>query len=120
MNLLFFIFPVILLIGGIALYVKPPVKINPIYGFRTRTSSRNEQTWAYCNQLTAKIMIADGILSVIALMATQNVTTQILGVLEMGELINIFAVAVILLSIPFVNHCCKKKFPESFRKEDRL
>lgn len=116
MDLAVFILPVVLIAAGIMLLVKPPVKINSIYGFRTKTSSKNEHTWEYCNKMCAKIMITVGVASVIVICVTTKVTLKLFDVFEIGELVNIVAICFILLSIPVVNYCCKKKFPELFNK----
>ena len=109
-----FILPDILVIAGIILLAAPPAKINSIYGFRTKTSGANEETWAYCNRLCAMIMIAIGIISIAAICTTIKVTAELFGVLSVGEFVNVIAIAAILLSIPVINCCCRKKFPNAF------
>ena len=108
------ILPVIVLIAGIILLAAPPKKVNFIYGFRTKTSSTNEETWQYCNRLCAVLMIVIGALAVIAVCATIRMTAELFGVLSVGEFVNILAIAAILLSVPAINHCCRKKFPSMF------
>ncbi len=114
MKLAFFLLPVVLIVAGIILLIAPTVKINSIYGFRTKTSSKNEHTWRYCNRLCAKILIVVGVVSVITICVTGKVTTVVLGLFSIGEIVNILAIGVVLLSIPIVNYSCKKKFPELF------
>jgi hypothetical protein len=88
------------------------VNINSFYGFRTKTSSRNKQSWEYCNKLCADILIAVGVISVVAACITANITTKYFGIFFMGELINILAVCLVLLSIPIINKKCRRKFPD--------
>lgn len=114
MRLGFFILPVVLIVAGIILLITPKVKINSIYGFRTKTSSKNEHTWRYCNRLCAKILIVVGVASVIIICTTAKMTTVALALFSIGEIVNILAIGIVLLSIPIVNYSCKKKFPELF------
>lgn len=114
MKLAFFILPIVLIVAGIILFFTSTVKINSIYGFRTKISSKNEHTWRYCNKLCAKILIVVGAASVIAICATAKATTVDLGIFSIGEIVNILAIGVVILSIPVVNYSCKKNFSELF------
>lgn len=38
----------------------PPKKINAIYGYRTRRSMRNQETWDFANRLSARMMLITG------------------------------------------------------------
>lgn len=108
------ILPVVVLIAGIILLAAPPQKINSIYGFRTKTSSKNEETWVYCNRLCAVFMIAVGVVSIAAVCTTFKITAVLFGVLSVGEFVNILTIAAILLSVPVINYCCRRKFPSVF------
>lgn len=110
--LAFCIVPIVTLIAGIILLKTASVKINSFYGFRTKTSTRNKQTWGYCNRLCAATLIVVGVISTILVIAFRKVTTLFLGIFEFGELVNIIVIAIILLSIPVINFLCKKKFPD--------
>lgn len=82
-----FILPVVFIAAGMILLFTSTVKINSIYGFRTKTSSKNEHTWKYCNQLCAKIMITTGAVSIVALCRATKVKTS--GMFSIGEIVNI-------------------------------
>ena len=110
--LVFCIVPIVSLIAGIILLKTASVKINSFYGFRTKTSTRNKQTWEYCNRLCAAILIAVGAISTILVISFHKVTTLFLGIFEFGELVNIIVIANILLSIPIINYLCKRKYPD--------
>ncbi len=114
MELANFFFPTVAFIAGIILLIKPPKDINSIYGFRTKTSSKSQQTWVYCNKLCAKILIVVGFVSVTAVFATCKIVEEFFGIFSVGEIVNILAICIILLSIPLVNYRCKKKFPKLF------
>ena len=54
--------PGILLVSGILFFLLKPKRINWIYGYRTRASSRSQETWNYTNKLCGKLLCAAGIL----------------------------------------------------------
>lgn len=114
MNIGYFIAPIVVIIAGIILLNTSKVKINSIYGFRTKTASKNQQTWEYCNRLCAKILIIMGAVFGIVVFVTKEMTVVFLGGISAGELVNILLAFSILPSIPIVNYCCKRKFPELF------
>ena len=110
--LVFCIVPIVSLIAGIILLKTASVTINSFYGFRTKTSTRNEQTWKYCNRLCAGTLITVGAVSTILIIAFHKERALFWGMFEFGELVNIIVVAILLLSIPVINYLCKKKYPD--------
>lgn len=42
---------------GLIFYLKPPKKINGLYGYRTTRSMKNQENWHFANKLAAKYMI---------------------------------------------------------------
>lgn len=52
--------PLIWLFGYI-FKTHPPKKINPIYGYRTPMSMKNEHTWKVANEYSADLMMKVGI-----------------------------------------------------------
>lgn len=114
MNIGYFIAPVVVIIAGIILLLTSKVKINSFYGFRTKTASKNQQTWEYCNRLYAKILIVIGTIFTIIVFITKDMTVDFLGRINAGEFVNILLAFSILPPIPIVNCCCKRKFPELY------
>lgn len=55
----------IMLATGLYTQRKPPAKINPIYGYRTRRSRINQDTWDFAQLYSAKVMIKSGIFLVV-------------------------------------------------------
>ena len=110
--LAFCILPIVSFIAGIILLKTANVKINSFYGFRTKTSTRNKETWEYCNRLCAITLIALCLISTILVFVFRNMNTLFFGVFEFGELVNIIVIAIILLSIPVINCLCKRKYPD--------
>lgn len=50
---------------GVIFKVFPPKKINYIYGYRTRLSMKNQETWEEAQRFSAYSMIILGVISVI-------------------------------------------------------
>lgn len=55
----------IFFVGGIVQYYYPPKKINSLYGFRTPSSQRNQQTWDIANRFATVYMIKSGVILVV-------------------------------------------------------
>lgn len=53
--------PILLVAGGYYWQLKPPKKINWLYGYRTRRSMANQQIWDFANKIGAKMLIMVGI-----------------------------------------------------------
>ncbi len=111
MNLIYLIAPAIVIVTGVIMLAVPT---SEIFAFKTRTASKCLETQVFCNKLSARIMIAAGAVSAVAVLLTGRVTATFLGVLSAGEFVNLLLVGIILISIPAVNFCCKKRFPELF------
>ncbi len=54
--------PVMMLIFGLVLSKRPPKKINSFYGYRTRRSMKNMDTWLFGNQTMGQYWIRYSIL----------------------------------------------------------
>ncbi len=111
MNLIYLIAPLIFIITGIIMLVIPT---NEIFAFKTRTASKCPETQVFCNKLCARILIVAGAVSAVAVLLTGRVTVTFLGGISAGEFVNLLLAGIVLVSIPVVNFCCKKRFPELF------
>ena len=104
--------PISLIIFGYLMWKKTPQEINYTYGYRTKKSMKNIDTWKYANKLCGKIMFVMGLII--------TIPTTIIGVLYYGKELEIFSIAVLiivgiqlilmLLMIPFVEYSLNKKF----------
>ena len=56
---------IIFIIVGILTYKFPPKTINNLYGYRTKTSMKNQQTWNFAQTYSAKKMIVIGFIMII-------------------------------------------------------
>lgn len=52
----------IFLVTGFVLNQFPPKKINYLYGYRTKNSMRNQQSWDFAQQFSSKLLIKYGII----------------------------------------------------------
>lgn len=111
-----FLIPAILIITGVIMLIMPT---STVFAYKTRTASKNEQTQEYCNVLSARIMIVIGVVSEIALVLTRNAETGLFGFKKMDDTVMCIMVAGLVASLPIVNICCRKKFPELFDKDKK-
>lgn len=50
-----------LALGGLAMLVFPPKRVNPFYGYRTSRSCKNRRNWDFAQRHCARMMIGTGI-----------------------------------------------------------
>ncbi len=53
---------VIFVISGVIMLYFPPKKINALYGYRTKSSMKNQERWDFAQRYSAKEMIKFGVL----------------------------------------------------------
>ena len=97
---------------GYLMWKKTPQKINYTYGYRTKKSMKNIDTWNYANKLSGKIMFVMGLII--------TIPTTIVEVIYYGSegktlTIAFFAIIgiqliLMLLMIPIVEYSLNKKF----------
>ncbi|MED2970775.1 SdpI family protein [Fictibacillus sp. B-59209] len=89
-NLLFsLLIGVIFVLAGIIMKVKPPTKINPLYGYRTFRSMKNEKLWNEANTYSAGLMMKYG--------AAMAVIGGVLSLLIKNEQAGVFATMGVML-----------------------
>jgi len=55
-----------MVILGVLYKLKPPKKINRIYGYRTQRSMKNQEVWDYANKIGAQMIINVGVVTMIS------------------------------------------------------
>ena len=55
--------PLIMLLFGWLFFRRTPKKINYVFGYRTKRSMRNKETWKFANQYFGKVWYLCGLLS---------------------------------------------------------
>ncbi|WP_452232535.1 SdpI family protein [Lacinutrix sp. MEBiC02595] len=71
---------IIFILTGIIMQLFPPKKINPLYGYRTRNSMKNQNNWDFAQKYAAKLLTIIGV--VLLLLSTLNIFFNIQGNLE--------------------------------------
>lgn len=103
-----FVLGVIFLVIGVFFYFFPPKKINYIYGYRTRTSMKNQEKWDFSQKYSAIKMIQGSFfllaLSSLGLLFSLTPNQQII--------IGITALLIFILGMFYLTEkAIKKQFP---------
>lgn len=53
------------LIAGLLLKFRPPKKINSLYGFKTKATSKNQETWDYGHKICANTLLVYSAFSIL-------------------------------------------------------
>ncbi len=67
--------PLILIIGLITKYY-PPKKINNLYGYRTKRSMMNADTWQFANSYSTSILIISGMFTTLIQLIFWNLVVE--------------------------------------------
>lgn len=108
------IIPVIMIIIGIVFAKHYPAKINYISGYRTRMSMKNMDTWKYAHQVSSRLWFRCGI---VLLPVTMICMLFFIGrskdmISYGGLLITMIQLAVMILTIPVIDHALHQCFYE--------
>jgi uncharacterized membrane protein len=79
----------IFFITGIIMMYFPPKKINGLYGYRTSSSMKNQQSWDEANRFSAIYMAKAGLVTIAVGIAIAGLLTIIHTQEDLSELINI-------------------------------
>lgn len=111
--------PLIMLLFGWLFFRRTPKKINYVFGYRTKRSMRNKETWKFANQYFGKVWYLCGLLSaplsVIAMAIVFEKGTETMS--TVGFIITM------IQTIPFVGAmisteiALKKNFDENGRRK---
>lgn len=107
--------PVILIGFGSLFKNSTPVSINALFGYRTRRSTKNQETWEFANKLWGKLAWKWGIWTLIgtiaAMIAVFPASDDVIT--NVGMIVMFLQLGVILLTIPVVENALKKEFDEN-------
>lgn len=56
----------VLLLAGCLLYKYPPKRINILYGYRTKSSMQNQETWDFAQRVCARVAMKAGVFCTLA------------------------------------------------------
>lgn len=104
--------PVILIIAGRMMWKRCPKKINTVYGYRTKRSMKNMDTWRfahnYCGRLWWKIGWFSLFLSVVVQIPFFERSEDVIGIV--GGIICMIQVVILIASIFPTEEALKKTF----------
>lgn len=107
--------PVILIGFGSLFKNSTPISINALFGYRTKMSTKNQDTWEFANKLWGRLAWKSGIWSLIgtiaAMIAVFPAGDDVIA--NVGMVVMFLQLAVILLTIPVVEKALKKEFDEN-------
>lgn len=107
--------PVLMVCAGAALRRGKFSTINPVSGYRTRRSMKNQQTWDYAHRECGLLWRRWGstmlVLTVIAMLLFMGEDTDHIGVV--GSVITVLQMIPLFLSIVIVEKKLREKFDEN-------
>ena len=111
--------PLVLIVGGYMMEKHPPKKINRDYGYRTRLSMKNKETWVFAHQICGKLWFRLGwpllILSALVQLPFARAEENAIGILTVA--LEAGKAAVLLLSVPVVERALKRRFDENGQRK---
>ena len=114
------IVPVIMLIAGRMMWMLGPQKINSVYGYRTRRSMKNMDTWKfahnYCGRLWYKIGCIMLLLTVVVQISFFRSGEEVIG--TVGLVLCTIQIFVLIASIFPTEAALKKTFHEDGTRRD--
>ena len=111
--------PLTMIFFGWLLFKKTPKEINYVYGYRTKRSMMNEETWRFANQYFGKAWYLCGLISVpLSMMAITIVLgkgTETVGTI--GGIITMLQMIPLVGAIIPTEIALKKNFDENGRRK---
>ena len=111
--------PFTMLFFGWLLFRRTPKEINYVFGYRTKRSMRNEETWKFANQYFGKVWYRCGLisvpLSVIAIALVFGKGTETVG--TVGGIITMIQTIPLVGAMILTEIALKKNFDESGRRK---
>ncbi|WP_156112382.1 SdpI family protein [Lacinutrix jangbogonensis] len=101
---------IVFIIVGILTFIFPPKTINTLYGYRTKTSMKNQQTWDFAQVYSSKKMIVIGL--VMLLLSLNFIVIDFTGnqIIIIGLIIIGFSVGYLILK---TENAIRSEFKES-------
>lgn len=113
--------PLTLMFFGCLFYYRPPKKINSIYGYRTKMSCKNQQTWDFAHRYCGKLWVLVGIvtsqLSFACMRMVMYADVDTIGIWG-GVLVTVQCV-LLILTIPLTERALRKNFDEYGIKKEK-
>lgn len=107
--------PVVMICFGKLFQKFPPKTINPVFGYRTKMSMKNRDTWQFAHQYCGKVWRLCGVillpLSMIPMFFVMGQNEEIVGIL--GSILWVVQLIPLTGSVFFTERALKKTFDEN-------
>ena len=119
MFIMVLLIPLTMIFFGWLLFRRTPKKINYVFGYRTKRSMRNEETWKFANQYLGKVWYLCGLLSaplsVIAMAIVFEKGTETMS--TVGFIITMIQTIPLVGAMISTEIALKKNFDENGRRK---
>jgi len=95
---------------GMVFLKKPPKTINAVYGYRTRMSSINEDTWSFAHQYSGSVWIRSGALSLLLSLPVIFLLSNSPHYEDYMLILFYFQMAALLAVIPITERALRRTF----------
>lgn len=113
--------PLTMILFGNLFYYKPPKKINSIYGYRTKRSMKNSQTWEFAHEHCGWLWIRFGVvlflISLTCMNRVRGTDIDMIGI--WGGIIVTIQCVLMVLTIPLTERELRKNFDEHGIKKEQ-
>jgi len=102
--------PIIMIIFGLIFKLKPPAKINFMYGYRTTRSMQSKQAWGYAHSHIGTLWLYIGVILFFLIIISNYfvpIEKKYLSFIHIGT-----GLIALIIGIPFVEKDLKEKFDE--------
>lgn len=111
--------PGVMMVLGKRFQNKAPLHINPIYGYRTSMSMKNQDTWKFAHQYCGKFWFRAGILelpfSILVILTVFGKNNNVIG--AVGGILCCAQLVSIIISIYFTEKALKKTFDQNGQRK---
>lgn len=105
---------------GVIFIKRPPSTINGLYGYRTRMSSLNEETWRFAHDYSGKIWVRSGVITLLLSLPLIAFLRTSPRYEDYMQILFYFQMAALLAVIPITERALKRTFDrEGNRKEEK-
>ena len=113
--------PVTMMLFGCLFSYRPPKNINGIYGYRTKRSMKNSQTWEFAHRYCGKVWILAGIVTsqfaIPCMRLVMYTDVDTIGI--RGGILVLVQCIILVLTIPLTERALRKNFDEYGMKKEQ-
>ncbi|MBB6622402.1 SdpI family protein [Clostridium gasigenes] len=106
------------MIGFGLIFIKnPPKEINSTFGYRTKMSSKNNDTWSFAHRYAGKVWLLSGGGNAILFIIVLNIFKNSSVFESIVNTITSIQIGILLLVIPFTEIALKKTFDKDGKRK---